>query len=156
MKIVLNLFTWLGQLTFIPLSYILLNCADKLLLTLHPQSILGKRTEHANWKDLFFRSLFVIVKMNCLPNLKDKRLLHTAGVNVKFCEEILFLPDSIEAQSLFSQKELFLPLKKDIFRRIYPIGLKFSGFAVLCNLWVLSRELFYPFRFVEIMYWNVS
>jgi len=56
------------------------------------------------------------------------------------------------SSKFFSQKELFLPLRKDILRRICPIDLKFSGFVVLSKFGVLKRELFHPVHFVKVIH----
>ena len=48
--------------------------------------------------------------------------------------------------------ELFLPLSKDILRGICPIELKCSGFVVLSKFCRMSRELFHPLHFAEVMH----
>ena len=49
-------------------------------------------------------------------------------------------------------KLVFLPLRKEILRRIYPIELKFSGFVVLSEFCRMNIELFQALHFVEVMY----
>ena len=56
---------------------------------------------------------------------------------------------------LVSQKDFFLPLRKDILRRICPIELKFSGFVVLSKFCRMNIELFQPLHFVEVMHGSV-
>ena len=52
----------------------------------------------------------------------------------------------------FLQNAVFLPLRKDILTKIYPIELQFSGFVVRSELGVLRVERFYMVHVLKVMH----
>jgi len=80
------------------------------------------------------RLLLHDVKVGVDLNFRKKFTFFSFYQNLNIWFRSFILRISVTVSSRFlSQNELFLSLRKDILRRIYPIQLKFSGFVVLSN-----------------------